>query len=85
MLLQYKSGKFSPAETAKVEAAIKDYAAANNVSVERLCQEGSHKGDLKGAWLTIAECLPERTVQVRGSALLLLCCCEHSVDVYCLS
>ena len=32
--------------------------------VQRLCEEGGHKGDLKGAWITIAECLPDRTIQV---------------------
>lgn len=34
------------------------------VVVQRLCEEGGHKGDLKGAWIAIAECLPDRTIQV---------------------
>lgn len=39
---------------------------------QRLCEEGAHKGDLKGAWLVISECLPDRTIQVRRDLELLV-------------
>eukprot|EP00904_Undaria_pinnatifida_P013038 jgi/Undpi1/8865/HiC_scaffold_25.g11327.m1 len=58
-----KQGKFSKAETNIIVDAVKVYAKNNDVSIERLCLEGGHKGDLKGAWLVIADCLPDRTVQ----------------------
>ncbi|CAM9480459.1 unnamed protein product [Chrysoparadoxa australica] len=60
----FKTGKFKASETHAITAAVEQYAAAHDVTVERLCQEGGHKGDLKGAWLHIADACPvSRTVQ----------------------
>ncbi|CAM9203288.1 unnamed protein product [Scytosiphon promiscuus] len=55
-----KQGKYSKAESAIVVEAVKQYAATHSMSVKQLCQEKGLKGPLKGAWATIAECLPNR-------------------------
>ncbi|CAM9638101.1 unnamed protein product, partial [Phaeothamnion confervicola] len=59
----FKSGKFTEQETERIRTAVREYAEANNISVLRLCEEAQHKGDIKGAWVRIAEAIPDRTVQ----------------------
>lgn len=55
--------KFSKEESILVKEAVAEYCAKNRISIERLCTELAHKGDLKGAWREIAKCLPHRTPQ----------------------
>lgn len=56
-------GKFSKAESEKVRKSVKEYCAARQISVARLCSECDHKAELKGAWMEIAKAIPERNVQ----------------------
>ncbi|CAN0039465.1 unnamed protein product, partial [Ectocarpus sp. 12 AP-2014] len=57
------SGKYSNTESKIVVDAIKSYASANAITVESLCQDGSRSVGSKRAWLSIANCLPDRSVQ----------------------
>ncbi|CAM9263547.1 unnamed protein product, partial [Ectocarpus fasciculatus] len=57
------SGKYSSTESKLVVDAIKSYASANAITVESLCQGGSRTGGSKKAWLSIANWLPDRSVQ----------------------
>ncbi|CAM9116342.1 unnamed protein product, partial [Ectocarpus sp. 13 AM-2016] len=56
-------GKYSNTESKIVVDAIKSYASANAITVESLCQDGSRSVGSKRAWLSIANCLPDRSVQ----------------------
>lgn len=58
-----QSGKFSKAESEKVRKAIAEFCDVRQITVARLCSECDHKAELKGAWMEIAKCLPERSVQ----------------------
>jgi len=58
-----RTGKYSKEETAIIVAAVKEYCAAKQITVSRLCSECDHKADLKGSWMEIAKCLPNRPVQ----------------------
>ncbi|CAM9271142.1 unnamed protein product [Ectocarpus sp. 8 AP-2014] len=58
-----KGGKYSNTESKIVVDAIKSYASANAITVESLCQDGSRSVGSKRAWLSIANCLPDRSVQ----------------------
>ena len=62
-VLPKKTGKFSHEESAIVKASVEAFCAAKQITVARLCSECDHKADLKGAWMEIAKCLPNRTVQ----------------------
>lgn len=56
-------GKFTQEESETVRLAVREYCAAKQVSVDRLCSECEHKADLKGAWMEISKDLPHRSVQ----------------------
>ena len=58
-----QSSKFTRDESEHIKAAIEEYCNARQISVARLCSECDHKAELKGAWMDIAKCLPNRTVQ----------------------
>ncbi|CBN78226.1 conserved unknown protein [Ectocarpus siliculosus] len=58
-----KGGKYSNTESKIVVDAIKSYASANAITVDSLCQDGSRSVGSKRAWLSIANCLPDRSVQ----------------------
>ena len=58
-----QSGMFSKEETEIVRKAIAEFCSARDISVARLCSECDHKAELKGAWMEISKCLPERSVQ----------------------
>ena len=58
-----RTGKYSAEETATIIEAVKEYCAMKQITVARLCSECDHKADLKGSWMEIAKCLPNRPVQ----------------------
>lgn len=58
-----QSGKFSKEESEKIRKAIAEFCDARDISIARLCSECDHKAELKGAWMEISKCLPERSVQ----------------------
>jgi hypothetical protein len=58
-----QSGKFSKEESEKIRNAIEEFCRTRDVTVARLCSECDHKAELKGAWMEISKCLPERSVQ----------------------
>ena len=58
-----KTGKYTKKETDTIIRAVKEYCAMKQISVARLCSECDHKADLKGSWMEIAKCLPNRPVQ----------------------
>lgn len=57
------TGKFSPEESATIRDAIIRYCESRNIEPARLCSECEHRAELKGAWMEIARCLPDRSVQ----------------------
>ncbi|GAX10256.1 Myb-like DNA-binding protein REB1 [Fistulifera solaris] len=58
-----QSGKFSKEESEKIRNAIEEFCRTRDVTVARLCSECDHKAELKGAWMEISKCLPQRSVQ----------------------
>lgn len=58
-----QSGKFSKDESETVRKAIAEFCSTRDISIARLCSECDHKAELKGAWMEISKCLPERSVQ----------------------
>lgn len=58
-----RTGKYTKEETTTIIEAVKDYCAMKQITVSRLCSECDHKADLKGSWMEIAKCLPNRPVQ----------------------
>ncbi len=58
-----RTGKYSAEETATIIRAVKEYCNMKQITVARLCSECDHKADLKGSWMEIAKCLPNRPVQ----------------------
>eukprot|EP00531_Pseudo-nitzschia_arenysensis_P010362 CAMPEP_0116132360 /NCGR_PEP_ID=MMETSP0329-20121206/9502_1 /TAXON_ID=697910 /ORGANISM="Pseudo-nitzschia arenysensis, Strain B593" /LENGTH=437 /DNA_ID=CAMNT_0003626861 /DNA_START=130 /DNA_END=1443 /DNA_ORIENTATION=+ len=58
-----RTGKYSAEETATIIRAVKEYCNMKQITVARLCSECDHKADLKGSWMEIAKCLPDRPVQ----------------------
>jgi len=61
--MSMRTGKYTKEETATIIDAVKDYCAMKQITVSRLCSECDHKADLKGSWMEIAKCLPNRPVQ----------------------
>jgi len=57
------TGKFSSEESAVIRDAIIRYCEAKGIEPARLCSECEHKSELKGAWVEIAQCIPDRSVQ----------------------
>ena len=58
-----RTGKYTQEETETIIRAVKEYCNTKQISVVRLCSECDHKADLKGSWMEIAKCLPNRPVQ----------------------
>jgi len=58
-----RTGTYTKEETATIIEAVKQYCAMKQITVARLCSECDHKADLKGSWMEIAKCLPNRPVQ----------------------
>jgi len=58
-----RTGKYTQEETETIIRAVKEYCNLKQISVTRLCSECDHKADLKGSWMEIAKCLPNRPVQ----------------------
>lgn len=64
VLTSPKKGKYSAEETKILKEAMEDYCQTNKISAARLCDESDKRSDhLRGAWLQIAQALPDRTLQ----------------------
>lgn len=61
--MRMRTGKYTKEETDMIIRAVKEYCAMKQITVARLCSECDHKADLKGSWMEIAKCLPDRPVQ----------------------
>lgn len=61
-----KFGKFSPEDDAAIRAAFNEYIRSKGwgeeEGVSRLLRNTSSRGARRGAWMEIAQCLPERSV-----------------------
>jgi len=58
-----RKGKFTNAESKLLKISMESYSSKNKISIEMLCHDCINRSKLRGAWLTIAECLPERSVE----------------------
>ena len=61
--MSMRTGKYTKEETDTIIRAVKEYCDVKEITVARLCSECDHKADLKGSWMEIAKCLPNRPVQ----------------------